>query len=443
MNGETASMIDLDRYVAAARVLIVGGSADDTAALHAHIRDFDVSNVSIVADTGAALHALAARAFDLIILDVMQSRAGMVEFFKAIAVDEVNRPAILMTAAPDGISRAVQCIKWGADDTLTRPYEPTMLRARIRVVLDRRRLRAVAHANPASDALQSDASNRFVPREFLDHLERRQLSDVRLGDNVSRRMTVFFSDIRDFTMLSEAMTPQENFNFINSYLRNVNPIVRSHRGFIDKYIGDAIMALFPNATGDALDASIALQVQMRKYNQGRIAARYPPIRVGIGLHCGDLILGTIGETDRMQTTVISDAVNVAARIEGLTKIFGCSLLVSAPVVEGLARAANYKLRALGAVRAKGKTSRVDIFECYENDPPDLLEHKMATSELFANALEEFQRGLFITAGRLFQRIAAGHAGDGPATYYRDRCSTIVVRGTGPGVWDGAEFMETK
>ncbi len=145
-----------------------------------------------------------------------------------------------------------------------------------------------------------------------------------MGDHVQREMTVFFSDIRDFTTLSETMTPQENFDFLNSYLRRATPIIRTNHGFIDKYIGDAIMALFPREPADALQSAVELQRDLVDYNQGRKKAGYKPVRVGIGLHCGELILGTIGEEERMQTTVIADAVNVASRIEGLHESVRCA-----------------------------------------------------------------------------------------------------------------------
>ncbi|MGH7661438.1 MAG: adenylate/guanylate cyclase domain-containing protein, partial [Vulcanimicrobiaceae bacterium] len=266
---------------------------------------------------------------------------------------------------------------------------------------------------------------------------------VRLGDHVQRDMTVFFSDIRDFTSLSEKMTPQENFKFLNSYLKNVNPIVRARRGFIDKYIGDAIMALFPAEPGDAVQAGVDLQSAVKTYNQGRKIAGYVPIGIGIGIHRGDLILGTIGEEERMQTTVIADAVNLASRLEGLTKTYRVGLLVSGAVVEGLQPNHGFKLRHLGAVIAKGKNQSVEIYECYNSDSADLIEHKDKTADAFAAAMAEFRKGTFLTAGKIFGKVAEMHPDDAPAAYYRDRCSLTVVHERGPGAWDGAERMEVK
>ncbi|MBC5816345.1 MAG: adenylate/guanylate cyclase domain-containing protein, partial [Candidatus Eremiobacteraeota bacterium] len=163
----------------------------------------------------------------------------------------------------------------------------------------------------------------------------------------------------------------------------------------------------------------------------------------IGMHHGDLILGTIGEEERMQTTVISDVVNVASRIEGLTKTFGASLLVSGTVVEGLPEVHRFKLRRLSAVKAKGKKQSVEIYECFDNDPDDLFQHKSETLEAFSRAMDEFTKGMFLTAGKIFARIAEMERSDTVAAYYRDSCSLTAVHGRGLTPWDGAEVVTVK
>jgi class 3 adenylate cyclase/FixJ family two-component response regulator len=445
-----------------ARILIVGQSADDGRVLEGFLKDDGLTDVRFAVDPAEAVAMIDADEYAAIVLDVMQERTAVMALFDAIHLRSDGPDTSIIVAAPaDEIRRVMQCIKWGAEDFLTRPFNATLVKARIDACLERRSLRqevarlearsaATAPTVPIDTAVHddltkryADASGRFVPREFLEYLDRKSLLDVKLGDHVLRDMTVFFTDIRDFTSLSEQMTPQQNFEFLNSYLQHVNPIIRTNNGFIDKYIGDAIMALFPYKSADALRAAIELQRQVARYNEGRVRANYAPIRIGIGMHRGDLILGTIGEDDRMQTTVIADAVNVASRIEGLTKTFKAPLLVSGKVVDGLEEGDSFKLRHLGAVKAKGKTAHVQIHECYENDPVDLIDHKDRTAPLFASALAEFHRGTFLTAGRLFSRVAAQNSDDGPAAYYRDRCSIIVMRGTGGGAWDGADAMESK
>jgi class 3 adenylate cyclase len=264
------------------------------------------------------------------------------------------------------------------------------------------------------------AFSHFVPRDFLMQLGCDDIASVRLGDHVEREMAILFADIRSFTTFSEAMSPQENFEFINSYLGRVGPIVREHGGFIDKYIGDAIMALFADDAVSAVDASIAVQSEVRRFNEARARALLGPIAIGIGLHWGKLMLGTIGEQERFDTTVISDAVNVASRLEGLTKTFGAAIVVSDAIVERLgATVSRYHLRPLGPVQVKGASRTTGVYELCDADPPELLLHKMATSELFETALHAYTTEDFERSRELFQTIVERNPRDLPATHFRE------------------------
>jgi two-component system sensor histidine kinase ChiS len=136
------------------------------------------------------------------------------------------------------------------------------------------------------------ASARFVPREFLSVLQKESIVDVELGDQIQHEMTIMFADVRSFTTLSESMSPKENFDFINSLLNHICPVIREHHGFVDKYTGDGVMALFPRQADDAVQAAIAMRKQLAHYNQERQAQGQLPVKIGIGLHSGLLMLGT-------------------------------------------------------------------------------------------------------------------------------------------------------
>lgn len=434
----------------------VGGQEADNRTLEALLKGAGMNDV-LFTSVDDALSAIRGRTLDLLLLDLMQSSGDVLKLLRAAAPadEESARIPVIVTAPQSATDRIQSCLQYGAEDYIITPVDaktPLLTTRRVALSLQRRKLsdfKVKVHSSaqePDQTAvleLADEATLRFVPREFLENLEKKSLSEVKLGDHVQRDMTVFFTDIRDFTMLSEQMTPQENFKFLNSYLKNVNPIVRARRGFIDKYIGDAIMALFPNEPADAVQAGVDLQVAVKKYNTGRQIAGYKAISIGIGIHRGDLILGTIGEDERMQTTVIADAVNVASRIEGLTKLYHVGLLISGSVVEKLPPDHKFKLRNLGAVKAKGKTQSVEIYECYNTDAADLITHKDKTADAFNAAMAEFRKGTFLTAGKIFGKIAEMHADDKPAAYYRDRCSLTVVHERGPGAWDGAEKIEVK
>jgi len=452
--------------LASARVLQVGGSEADQRTLQAALRSGDIAEF-VVAPVAEAIRQVSAQAVDVLLVDVMQSSADVLNLLRAAASNatENARVPVLMTAPAEALDRVHACLQRGAEDYLVTPYDaqnPLLATRRVELCLLRRKLRlfsvrmlsgvkdpnetAVLQVNGKTGAAEEDkpeAWTRFVPREFLDNLDRKSMDEIQLGDHVQREMTVFFSDIRDFTFLSEQLTPRENFSFLTNYLRHVNPVIRARGGFIDKYMGDGVMALFPGSPESALRAGVDMQKQMVQYNEGRKRAGYAPIKVGIGLHRGTLIMGTIGEAERMHTTVIADAVNLASRIEGMTKTFGVQLLVSGTVVDGLEPGHQFKLRHLGAVKAKGKTQSVEIFECYDADPAELAERKDITKELFDAGMAEFRKGLFLSAGKIFARAAERCEGDTVAAYYRDRCTLEVVSKRELGKFDGAEKMEVK
>ncbi len=204
------------------------------------------------------------------------------------------------------------------------------------------------------------AIERFVPHAFLSIVGKPSIVEVELGDNKREKMSILFSDIRSFTTLSESMTPDENFAFINAYLERMGPVIRDHGGFIDKYIGDAIMALFPHAD-DAVRAGLAMLATLDRFNADRRAAGLDPIAIGVGINTGSLMLGTIGERHRMDGTVISDAVNLAARVESLTKDYHVPLLISEYTREELADPAAYAIQPVDVVVVKGKTRPVALF----------------------------------------------------------------------------------
>jgi class 3 adenylate cyclase len=208
----------------------------------------------------------------------------------------------------------------------------------------------------------NESLERFIPREFLGFLGKENILEVELGNWSEREMTIFFLDIRNFTSLSENMSPRDNFRFLNSFLSIFGPIVRTHGGFIDKYPGDGIMALFPGGPDEALSSALEMRDRLVDYNAGRAKGGYAPIRFGIGIHAGPLMLGTIGENNRMDSTVISDSVNTASRLEGLTKKFSKDILVSGQTLGALARPEDYETRYLGEEMVKGKAMAVKVFE---------------------------------------------------------------------------------
>ena len=262
---------------------------------------------------------------------------------------------------------------------------------------------------------------RFVPKPFLAIMGKPSIVDVRLGDNKERIMTVLFSDIRDFTSLSEKMTPDANFAFINTYLERMGPVIRTHGGFIDKYIGDAIMALFETAD-DALRASLDMLETLDRFNADRRAVGEAPIAIGIGLNSGSLMMGTIGEQNRMDGTVISDAVNLASRIESLTKVYRSRLLISQYTYEQLSDPSARDIRPIDVVVVKGKSRSVTIYEVYERDPVADRATKGRTRDLLLAGVKALSRQDAMAARQNFAECLALVPGDPAAGNLLKSCS---------------------
>ena len=273
----------------------------------------------------------------------------------------------------------------------------------------------------------NQAFSRFVPRQFLQLLDKKSLVDVQLGDQVQQEMSVLFSDIRDFTTLSERMTPQENFQFINAYLSRMEPAIIDNQGFIDKYIGDAIMALFGGSADDAVKAAIAMLQRLRAYNQQRIQSDYQPISIGIGINTGSLMLGTVGGQSRMDGTVISDDVNLASRLEGLTKFYRVSLLISQQTLARLHNPMEYCIRFIEKTTVKGKSKAVAVFEVFDGDEPELKHHKLATKAMFEEGLFYYYKQGFREATKQFEAVLSINPKDTVAQIYCKRCQTPQTR----------------
>ncbi len=268
----------------------------------------------------------------------------------------------------------------------------------------------------------NQAFERFVPRQFLQILDKKSIIDVKLGDQVQQEMSVLFSDIRDFTTLSESMTSQDNFNFINSYLSRMEPTITANQGFIDKYIGDAIMALFSGEADNPVKAGIDMLHRLTEYNQHRSNSGYVPIKIGIGINTGSLMLGTVGAKNRMDSTVISDAVNLASRIESLTKQYGVSMLISHHTFQFLPDSNQYAIRLIDRVQVKGKSETVSIFEVFDADPPETYEGKVATRTMFEEALLLYHWQKLRDAERLFAECLRRNPTDKAAQIYQQRCT---------------------
>ncbi|MDR2371034.1 MAG: hypothetical protein LBD71_06110 [Treponema sp.] len=270
--------------------------------------------------------------------------------------------------------------------------------------------------------------NPFVPKEFLDIIGKEKVGDLRLSDHAEREMTIFFSDIRDFTSLLEKLTPEQSFKFINSYLTRIVPVIEAHGGFVDKYIGDAIMALFPQKDGPdkAVQSAIEIQKKLVEYNDQRKKYNYRPISMGIGIHTGKVMLGVVGVYTRMQNTVFSDSVNLASRVETLTKAFNISVAISEQTFQKLEDSGSYKYRFLGKVRVKGKKDATSVFEIIDETSKDMLEKKMQTDRFFQDGLMSFMQKKYDDALDNFDKVLEILPEDAASILYKETCRERLV-----------------
>jgi len=288
----------------------------------------------------------------------------------------------------------------------------------------------------------NSAFGRFVPHEFIQSLGHNSVLDVKLGDQVEKEVTVLFSDIRGYTTLSEQMSPEENFRFLNAYLGRMGPLIQEHGGFVNQYYGDGIMALFLKEPAEALYAAADMLKELQPYNAEREAKGRMPIQLGIGLHTGSLMMGIIGDQLRMEAGVVSDTVNTASRMEGLTKFFGVKLLLSESCYKKLGQEARAMVRPLGRVLVKGRKTPIAIFDCFAGDPEPVRKAKLRTQAGMTEGLEAYLAGDFAQSQAQLEAVISLFPGDKAAQFYLSQSKKYLTEGT-PENWAGVEIMAFK
>ena len=265
----------------------------------------------------------------------------------------------------------------------------------------------------------TEAYQRFVPEQLLESLDKKSILDVKLGNQVQKEMTILFSDIRSFTNISEKLEPAENFKFVNDYLAAVVPSIRKYDGYVDKYIGDAIMALFTKKSSDAVYSAIDMLSKLDKLNKKRVKEGLPNISIGIGINTGSVMLGTLGVPDRMEGSVISDTVNLSARLEELTKFYKVPLIVSSETEKMLPH--SILRREIDEIEVKGKTNKTRIFEVFHWETKKIRDKKVALASVFNKALNFFRENDFKNCKIQLREYEKQLEGDPILNLYLERC----------------------
>lgn len=268
---------------------------------------------------------------------------------------------------------------------------------------------------------QNEFFRKFVPMAFLKLLGNEELSEMALGHVIQREMTVLFASIRSFSNLSDSMSAEENFRFINSYLNMMGPLIKEHRGFIEKYQENEIMALFPETVDDSVKTAIEMIRLLNTYNEGRKRAGYVPISIGIGVNTGMVRLGTIGEAERIESTIFSESVDLASRLERLTRAYKTSLLITENTFYQLQDPSQYYTRFIDRIKIKGVPEPVSIFEVYNADSQEEIDLKSQTVKLFEQAFYHYLTYHYKDAAELFQQCLNINPSDKTAEIYLSRC----------------------
>lgn len=271
----------------------------------------------------------------------------------------------------------------------------------------------------------STAASSFVPHDFLKYLGKESILDIRAGDHIENNVTVMFSDIRSYTKISENMSSLDIFKMINRFLYYAVNTITENNGFIDKFIGDAIMGIFPDSPDDALTAVINLNKELAIYNEERAMAGEMPLKVGVGIHYGNVTLGTVGTEKRMDTTIIGDTVNLASRLESATKNYSVNIIISDEVYDNLKHPEHFCIRKIDMVRVKGKLKPVVLYEVFDNDDEFMRMKKIQTQECFKSAFDLYQTGDFSGANELFKSCQEVSPDDPLLSIYIKRCSTMM------------------
>ncbi len=411
-------------------VLLVDDEPINLHVLSSHLSN-ETYDISMATNGEEAIEAISSgHKYDLVLLDIMMPKVSGYEVCRRIREQYLQSELpVIMVTAKNQVKDLVESLNTGANDYLVKPFSRDEFLARVRTQLN------LLHLNKAT--------SRFVPNDFIKSLGRENITEVKLGDQVERKVTIFFSDIRGYTQIAESMSPEQNFKLVSSLNQRLGPIIAENEGFINQYLGDGIMAIFSEQSHKALDAAIKIQQLLLNYNKERKQKNRQPIKVGIGLHSGSLIMGIIGDAKRMDAATIADSVNTTSRIENLNKFYGTNILMSGDALELLSEERdNYHFRNLGKVLLRGKKVPVNIYECFNGDPPSQIQLKQQTKADFEKALSLYFAKSFSEATKILENILHENPDDEPARLFLNKSLNNTINNPGED-WTGVEVMTVK
>ncbi len=287
-----------------------------------------------------------------------------------------------------------------------------------------------------------EAQQRFVPSQFLQFLGHEDIARVNLGEHVAREMSVMFADLREFTPLAERLGPQQVIELLNRYFSHLSVPIAEANGFIDSYNGDEIMALFGLPAHLAVEAGTKMCRALEEFNTDSLARGGPELRMGIGVNTGPLVLGTVGGQDRMKCGVVGDTVNLASRVEQLTKVYHAPFLIGERTFRCLQEPAAFSIRMVDRVAVKGRAQAIELYEVLDAETPERRAAKEATKDRLELAMERYFDCDFAAAHDICNKALAQNPEDAVLSMFAKRSKRYLDEAP-PEDWQCFETLTKK
>ena len=263
--------------------------------------------------------------------------------------------------------------------------------------------------------IANDEYEKVVPKQIMRHLGVKNFSNLQIGENVSKEVTTMFCDLENSTQKSETLTPSENFKFINDYLGIISPIVRRHNGFVDKYLGDGVLAVFARPQ-DGVDCAKDIVKQINIKNKENSLPYQMEVKIGI--HTGQVVLGVVGDEGRKSPTIVSDTVNYTAKMQEVNEIYKSHVILSKATLSLLKSSTNY--RYLGQLNLDGNF-RFAIYELLDVLPVEKLKCALSSKTQFEQAVRMLESGQKQQAKTLFLQLSKQCSDDEVIKTFLERC----------------------
>lgn len=435
----------------------------------------------LLAESGIEALAIAANSIpDLILLDVMMPEMDGFEVCRKLREDARLQavPVVFLTALDDDESR-LRGLEMMGDDYLTKPINSKLLLTKIASILRLSKMRSQQLQEQFNQRVKEESRQQiiaawevneyisekfrlFVPEQYLNRIAPQGVESIQLGNAREEEITVLFCDIRGFSTIAESQSARETFEWLNAFFTEMSRAISANHGFIDKFLGDAILAVFDrdkNHSEDAINAAVVMQQRLQEFNGDRHKYNLEvPVNIGIGIHTGIGLMGTVGSDSRMDSTVIGDVVNTAARLEELTKLYGTPILVSdttlshiqanyqtatleidnSDELESNIPSTFYPCRWIDRVTPRGKVMVIELYEILGTLTQQLDVAKLQSISCYNSGIEAWQQQEFTIALGYFQQVLQENPNDTMAKLYVERCQTRLglepqQRGSS---WDG-------